>query len=240
VRAADGRASLSPLRFAKSGPTGSRTRAAPIKSRAYGLTNTLGPKRGIASRGSKLAQGPSPARNEPMKSAALAFLSLLGAIVPAMAKPYDLPSEHLTVSASDEWKVTTESDELFGVTNANNDSFTITVNSVGRPVDIQQSTILGDVKAKLTGKGMEILRDGQLTFHNRKAAAVLAKMTHLGYTFYLYEILMIQGGDLVSFILVGDSDPSQQPQFQAILDSVSFDASSPSNSASDASAGTPK
>jgi hypothetical protein len=38
---ADGHASSLPR--IRSGPTGSRTRASPIKSRAYGLTNTLGP-----------------------------------------------------------------------------------------------------------------------------------------------------------------------------------------------------
>ena len=155
------------------------------------------------------------------------ILCLLGAINPVSAKPYDLPSEHLKVSVSDDWKVTTARDELFGVTNANSDSFTITVNPVGRSIDIQHSTMLSDTKAGLISKGMEILKDGNLSFHGRNAVTILAKATKLGFTFYMYEIITTQGSDIVSFILIGDSDPSQQPQFQAILDTVSFDASVP-------------
>ena len=34
-----------PADGSKCGPTGSRTRASPIKSRVYGLTNTLGPEK---------------------------------------------------------------------------------------------------------------------------------------------------------------------------------------------------
>ena len=162
-----------------------------------------------------------------MKSAALVFLCLLGAISPGVGKPYDLPSEHLKVSVSDDWKVTTESDELFGVTNANNDSFTITVNPVGRSIDIQHSTVLSDTKAGFISKGMEILKDENLSFHGKKAVVILAKQTKLGYTFYIYEIMTIRENDMLSFILVGDSDPSQQPQFQSILDTVSFDTNVP-------------
>jgi hypothetical protein len=163
-----------------------------------------------------------------MKSAALVVLYLLGAIGLASATPYDLPSEHLKVSVSDDWKVTTEPDELFGVTNANNDSFTVTVNPVGRPIDIQHSTIPNDTKAGLIGKGMEILKDENVSFHGKNGVAILAKMTKLGFTFYMYEVITSQGNDVLAFILVGDSDPSEEPQFQAILDTVSFDVPVPS------------
>ena len=173
-----------------------------------------------------------------MKSTTLVLFCLLGAISPGLGKPYDLPSEHLTVSVSDDWKVTTESDELFGVTNANDDSFTITVNPVGRQLDIQHSTILNDTKAGLVSKGMEIVKGENLSFHGRNALAILAKKTKLGFTFYIYEIITTQENDVVSFILVGDSDPSQQPQFQAILDTVSFGTTFPPASKSNSPAPT--
>jgi hypothetical protein len=176
----------------------------------------------------KLAGRGKSERTMAMKFAALVSLYVFGAISLAAAKQYDLPSEHLKVSVSEDWKVTTEADEFFGVTNANNDSFTIMVSPVGRLVDIQQSSIPNDTKTELINKGMEILKMGNLSFHDKKTFSILAKMTKLGFTFYMYEIITTQGNDLLSFILVGDSDPSQEPQFQAILDTVSFEAPVPS------------
>ena len=164
---------------------------------------------------------------EAMRPAVIVLVGLLSLANTAQAKPYDLAGEHLKLEVSDDWHVTTDPDELFFVENANNDSFSITVTHADRPIDIPDSDLLKTLKAGLTGKGMQIIRESSLPFHGKDAISVVATITKLGFTFYTFEIMTTQGNDIVSFILVGDDDPSQSVPFKAILDTVSFETPSP-------------
>jgi hypothetical protein len=173
-----------------------------------------------------------------MKAITLAIVICCAAFDVATTKPYSFPDQGLQFSISNDWQTETDSDELVGFSDANNDTFSIVVIPTDKPYEVQHSDLGANIKKDLTGKGFEVLKDGQFQFAGQPTIYLIAKKVKLGFQIFVYEILVRPGKDVLDFTMVGDSDPSQAPQFKSILGSVIFKAPSSTKSVDASSATT--
>lgn len=157
-----------------------------------------------------------------MRALALIFTLLVGLAGNAAGKTYTLAGNHGRIAIPDDWhEITKDPDDLLEVQNDNTDSLTISIVPASIHINVSASSLETNVSANLVKAGFVIARHGSLQFHGEPAVYVVATRTLLMMTFYTYEILLAEGNDILIFTLVGDTDPSKDPQFQKILDTFS-------------------